>query len=107
MSVVLQRKVDGTGPGAVEVLAVEGSGGTEKAHRGRLWKLLRKDQLKQGMWEIFSFARAKAKKFLRDVKKDKQEGIQGQWQQESPAKEFLKQVKSSADTDCTPQTDEM
>ena len=28
---VLQRKIDGTGPGAVEVLAVEGSGGTESA----------------------------------------------------------------------------
>ena len=69
--------------------------------------MLRKDQFIQGMWEYFSYARAKAKKFLRDAKRDKQEGIQGQWQQESPAKEFLKQVKSSADTDCTPHTDEM
>ena len=31
VSSVLQRKIDGTGPGAVEVLAVEGSGGTESA----------------------------------------------------------------------------
>ena len=31
MSAVLQRKVDGAGPGAVEVLAVEDNGGTESA----------------------------------------------------------------------------
>ena len=31
MSAVLQRKVDDTGPGAVEVLAVEGSCGKEGA----------------------------------------------------------------------------
>ena len=33
-------------------------------------------------------------------RKEKQEGVQGQWQRESPAKEYLEQVKSSADTDC-------
>ena len=53
-------------------------------------------------WEFLSFERAKAKKFLNDAKKEKQEGIQGQWQRESPAKEYLEQVRSSADTDCTP-----
>ena len=37
--------------------------------------------------------------FLKDAEKEKQEGIQGQWQQESLAKEFLEQVERSADTD--------
>ena len=32
-----------------------------------------------------------------------QEGIQGQWQRESPLKEVLEQVKISADADCGPQ----
>ena len=45
------------------------------------------------MWEYFSIERAKAKKFLKDAEKEKQEGIQGQWKQESLAKEFLDQVK--------------
>ena len=31
---------------------------------------------------------------------ENQEGIQGQWQEESPFKEVLEQVKRSADTDC-------
>ena len=45
-----------------------------------------------------SLARAKANKCRRDAEKETQEGIQGQWQQESLAKTFLEQVKSSADT---------
>ena len=31
---------------------------------------------------------------------EKQAGIQGQWQQESPAREYLEQVKCCHDTDC-------
>ena len=41
-------------------------------------------------------------KHLRDAEKEKQEGIHGQWQQETLVKKFLEQVKSSADTNCTP-----
>ena len=74
----------------------------KKAHRCRLWIILGKDQKIQGVWEYFSLERAKAKKFLKDAEKEKQEGIQGQWQRESPAKECLEQVKCRADTDCTP-----
>ena len=74
----------------------------QKAHRGRLWKMLGTDQFIQGMWKYSFFAGAKAKKFLKDVEKEEQERIQGQWKQESPAKEFLDQVKSGADTDCIP-----
>ena len=51
---------------------------------------------------VFLSCKSEGEKFLNDAEKEKQEGIQGQWQQESPAKEFLDQVKSSADTDCTP-----
>ena len=37
-------------------------------------------------------------------KKEKQQGIQGQWQRASPVREYLEQVKSCNDTDCTPRT---
>ena len=98
---VLQRELDGTGPGAVQELAVEGSCGKE----GRIladYGVL-KDQNTRNVG-VLSFERTKAKKFLKDAEKEKQEGIQGQWQQEAPAKEYLEQVKGSADTDCTPRT---
>ena len=29
----------------------------KKAHRGRLWRILEKDQYIQGMWKYFSFER--------------------------------------------------
>ena len=77
----------------------------KKAHRGRLWKLLVKDQLLRVMWAFFSLERAKAKKLLGDARKEEQEGVQGHSQQESPAKEVLKQVRGSAETDCSPQND--
>ena len=48
----------------------------KKAHRGRPWRMLGKDQFTQGRREYFSLARAKAKKFLRDAEKAKQEGTQ-------------------------------
>ena len=39
---------------------------------------------------------------MKEAEKEKQEGVQGQWQQESPAKEYLEHVKCCKDTDCTP-----
>ena len=60
----------------------------EKAHRGRIWRMLVRDQCIQGMWEYFSCERLKAKKFRVKADKEKQEGIQGQWQHESLAKEY-------------------
>ena len=74
----------------------------QKAHRGRLWKMLGKDEFIQGMWEYFSLERATATQFLKDAEKEKWEGIQGEWQQESLANEFLDQAKSIANTDRTP-----
>ena len=42
----------------------------------------------------------KAKKFRSLAGEEKQAGIQGQCQQESPARECLEQVKCCHDTDC-------
>ena len=67
-----------------------------------MWRMLEKDQYIRGIWEYFSCGRSKAKKFRDDAEKEKQEGTQGQWQREPPAKEYLEQVKCSEDTDCTP-----
>ena len=50
--------------------------------------------------EYFSLARTKPKKSKGSWEREAGR-FQGQWQQESPVKEFLEQVKSSADTDCT------
>ena len=55
------------------------------------------------MWEYFTLKRAEVKKILADASGEKQEGIQGQWQQESPSREVLEQVKGNADADCGPQ----
>ena len=40
------------------------------------------------------------RKFRQLADEEKQAGTQGQWQQESPAKEYLEQVKCCHDTDC-------
>ena len=55
------------------------------------------------MCEYFTIKRAWPKKVLADAGEEKQEGIQGQWQQESPLKEVLEQVKGNSDTDCNAQ----
>ena len=57
-------------------------------------------QFIRGMWEYFTLERAEVRK---KASREKQEGIQGQWQQESPFREVLEQVKKSADADCGPQ----
>ena len=56
------------------------------------------------MREYLTLETAGARTILADVAREKQEGKQGQWQQESPFKEVLEQIKRSADTDCGPQT---
>ena len=52
---------------------------------------------------VFHPQQAGARRILADAAQEKQEGKQGQWQQESPFKEVLEQVKRSADTDCNAQ----
>ena len=68
--------------------------------RGRMWKRMGKELNLRGMWQHFYCERSKAKKFRQLADEEKQAGIQGQWQQESPAKEHLEQVKCCHDTDC-------
>ena len=74
-----------------------------KAHRGRLWKIFGSEELLRGMWESFTLKRAWARKILAGAAHEKQEGTQGQWQQEPPFKEVVEQVKRIADTDCSAQ----
>ena len=53
------------------------------------------------MWEYFCRERDRVKRFREQAEEERQAGIQGQWQLESPAKECLEQVKSRDDTCCT------
>ena len=76
--------------------AVDAGGGKE----GVSWKNVEKEPYLRRMWEQFSCERSKAKKFRELADEEKLAGIQGQWQQESPARENLEQVKCCHDTDC-------
>ena len=91
MSAVLQRKIDGAGPGAVEVLAVEGFCGKEGASLQTV-ENVGKTSLYKECESISLSCKSESENILRDAEKEKQEGTQGQWQQESLAKEFLEQV---------------
>ena len=51
-------------------------------------------------WEYFLQERSRVKRFRELADEEKQAGIQGQWQQESPAREHLEQVECCHDTDC-------
>ena len=76
----------------------------KKSQKGRLRKVCGSEQFLGGMSEYFTLQKAWARKILADAAQEKQEGMSGQWQQESPFNEVLDQVKRSADTDCGPQT---
>ena len=91
------ERLTAQGLAPLKCLAVEGS----REQEGASWQTM------ENAWQrpvyirnvgSFSLARAKA----RDAEKEKQEGIQGQWQQECPAKKKSGTGKNSADTDCTP-----
>ena len=73
----------------------------KKPYRGRMWKMKGKEPCLRVMWKHFSCERSKAKKYRQLADEEKQEGIQGQWQQESPAREYLLPVKCCHDTDCS------
>ena len=60
---------------------------------------MQKEPHLRGRWEHFSCERSKAKRFRELGDEEKQAGMQGQWQQESPAKEYLEQVKCCHDED--------
>ena len=63
------------------------------------------EQFIRGMWEYFTLKRAEVKKILEDASRNGQAGIQGQWQQESPFRETLKQVRGNADMGGAPPND--
>ena len=71
-----------------------------KVYRGRMWKRMEKEPYLRGMREHFLQERRRAQRFRELADEEKQAGIQGRWQQESPAKECLEQVKWCHDTDC-------
>ena len=99
MSDVFQQTLAGKRRRTTDKCEVEAGCG-KKAYRGRMWKMMGKEPYLRGMWEHFSCQRSKAKKFRQLADEEKQAGIQGQWQQESPAREYLEQVKCCHDTDC-------
>ena len=72
----------------------------KKAYRGRMWNMMGKEPYLHGMWEYFLQERSKVKRFRGLADEEKQAGIQGLWQQESPAKKYLEQVKCCHYTDC-------
>ena len=55
------------------------------------------------MSEYSTLERTEVRKIPAEASREKQEGMQGQWQQESLVREVLEQVKKSADADCAPQ----
>ena len=67
---------------------------------------MEKNQHVRGMWEYFLRERDRVNKFREQAEEEKQAGIQGQWQLESPAKEYLEQVKRRDDTYCTENDEE-
>ena len=91
MPEMLQRFSEGKRRNNTDKLAV----GTVRGAKGAPWKVLEDD----GKISI----RPKNVGVLlpRQAEEEKQTRIQGQWQLESPAKEFLEQVESCDDTDCT------
>ena len=53
-----------------------------------------------GMCEYFTVIRAWGRAVSADAEKEKQEGIQGQWQLESPFKEVMEQIEKHSDMSC-------
>ena len=76
----------------------------KKAYRGRMSKMMGQERCVRGMWEYFLPERSRVKRFRELAEEEKQARVQGQLQQESPAKEHLEQVKCCHDTDCNEPT---
>ena len=73
----------------------------KKVHRGRMWRIMGNEQFTRGMWEYVTLRRAEAKRIRDDAAREKQEGIQGQWQQESPFREVLEQARRNKYMGCS------
>ena len=72
----------------------------KRAHRGRIWKMMGKEQFIHGMLVYFTLEKARVGKIVDDASRERQEGLQGQWQHEFLAGEILEQVTRNADADC-------
>ena len=68
--------------------------------RGRMRRTVKELHVR-GMWEHFLQERNRVKRFRELAEEEKQAGIKGQWPLESPAKDYLDQVKRSDDTNCS------
>ena len=72
----------------------------EKAFRGERWVTYGLEQLVRRMWKHFSIRKAWARSVLVVAERERQEGREGIWQQESPFKEELELVKHSRNLRC-------
>ena len=59
------------------------------------------EQFIHGIWKYFTLKRAEAKRIRDDAAQERQEGIQGQWQQESPSREIQEQVRANEAKVCS------
>ena len=59
----------------------------KKAYRGRMWRMMKKEQFSREMWAYFLQERSRVKRFREPADEEQQAGIQGQWQQGSPPRE--------------------
>ena len=71
--------------------------GAEKAFRGKLWKAFGMEHFSRRMWELFTVQKTWAKAVFSDMAKERQQGIHGNWQTESPFNEELDMIKRSND----------
>ena len=96
MSEVFQQTLAGKRRRTTDKCEVEAGCGKE----GASWKVMENDGKSTiSAWDVGTFLLAK--KFRQMADEEKQAGIQGQWQQESPAREYLEQVKCCHDADCS------
>ena len=63
--------------------------------------MMGKEQFVREMREYFCQERDRVKRFREQAEEERQAGIRGQWQLESPARGSLEQVKSCSVADCT------
>ena len=72
----------------------------QRAHRGRMWKIVGKEPFLMDCGSTSLSKMAGATKIPEDPARERQEGIQGQWQQESPFREYLEQVRGHVEKGC-------
>ena len=80
-------------------MAMEGSRGEEGTPRKNLENHVKRAIRTWCVGVFFSLKRAEAKRD--DAAREKQEGMQGQWQQESPFREVLEQARRNEDMGCS------